>query len=196
MEETRTTLLLRVRDPDDAESWREFVGLYEPLLLSYVRSRGVREHDARDIVQDVFARLVRVMPEFELDRSRGRFRTWLWRITQNAIVDAMRRRRRVTAAEEEARQMASAAAAADEPEAEWIAAHRQRVLDFALARVREKSNERTWECFELHVLQGRASKEVAAELGLTANSVYVNASRVLSRVRRQCEDYMENLADE
>jgi len=198
MVETRTTLLLRVRDPADSESWREFVLLYEPLLLNYVRRRGLAEHDARDVVQDIFATLVRVLPGFELDHQRGRFRTWLWRVTHNAVVDWSRRRGRRAAAEEEARKEAPVAVGPDDSdlEAEWLTAHRRRILEFAIEQVRSRSNERSWACFELHLLQGRPSAEVAEELGITANSVYVNASRVLARVRQQCAEYTEDLAEE
>lgn len=198
MVETRTTLLLRVRDPADSESWREFVLLYEPLLLNYVRRRGLAEHDARDVVQDIFATLVRVLPGFELDHQRGRFRTWLWRVTHNAVVDWSRRRGRRAAAEEEARKEAEVAVGPDDAdlEAEWLTAHRRRILEFAIQQVRSRSNERSWACFERHLLQGRSSAEVAEELGITANSVYVNASRVLARVRQQCAEYTEDLAEE
>ncbi|MBM4091287.1 MAG: sigma-70 family RNA polymerase sigma factor, partial [Planctomycetes bacterium] len=102
MTPTRSTLLFRVSDPNDSQAWREFVQLYEPLLMSYVRSRGVSEHDARDVVQEVFATLVRKLPGFQLDRTRGRFRTWLWRITQNAVTDWARKRGRRAAAERKA----------------------------------------------------------------------------------------------
>ena len=198
MVETRTTLLLRVRDPADSESWREFVFLYEPLLLAYVRRRGLLEHDAQDVVQEVFATLVRALPDFQLDRQRGRFRTWLWRVAHNAMVDWARRRGRRAAAEQEARKEAEVAVGpeTDALEAEWLAAHRRRVLEVVLQRVRSQSQEKSWNCFELHILQGRPSAEVARELGITANSVYVNASRVLARVREQCADYDEDLAED
>jgi RNA polymerase sigma-70 factor, ECF subfamily len=80
MDQTRSTLILRVRDPADTKAWGEFVALYEPLLSAYVRQRGLDGEDTRDVVQDVFAKLVKSLPEFELARDRGRFRTWLWRI--------------------------------------------------------------------------------------------------------------------
>jgi len=55
---------------------------------------------------------------------------------------------------------------------------------------------KTWACFEQHLVQGRASDRIAAELGLTAVAVRVNASRVLARVKEQCQEYMEELGDE
>jgi Sigma-70 region 2 len=72
MDQTRSTLLTRVRDPADAEAWGELVVLYEPLLKSYLRHRGLGAEDQRDVVQEVFARLVKSLPNFELDRRRGR----------------------------------------------------------------------------------------------------------------------------
>ena len=94
MTETRTSLLRRVRNPSDAASWAEFVALYEPLLLSYVRKRGLNDHDVRDVVQIIFITLLRKLPSFELDKSRGRFRTWLWKVSHNAVVDHARSNKR------------------------------------------------------------------------------------------------------
>ncbi len=196
MMETRTSLLLRVRDPANSQGWGEFVELYEPLLLAYARKRGLAEHDARDVVQDIFASLIRALPGFELDRQRGRFRTWLWHVTRNAVADWGRRRGRLAAAEREAGQQAADGAddPGEEEEAEWLADHRRRVLHFVLERLQAKTKETTWQCFQLHILEGRPGAEVATELGLSANSVYVNASRVLGRVRQQCADYAEDLS--
>src|SRR5262249_15167309 len=192
MSDPRSSLLRRVRDAKDSASWREFVALYEPLLLSYVRSRGLNDHDARDVVQEILAGLVKAMPNFELDRGRGRFRTWLWQVTHNALADAARKKQRRQAAEDGWRQRSSA----DEPDRQWLTSYRQRVLEFALEQVRGRTQPATWACFERHVLQGHASKEVAKALGVSANVVYVNASRVLGRVREQCAEYLEERADE
>lgn len=38
---TRPSLLLRLRDVDDAESWSEFVRLYTPLVFSHCRRHGL-----------------------------------------------------------------------------------------------------------------------------------------------------------
>lgn len=196
MTETRSSLLRRLRDPSDGDSWREFVTLYEPLLLSYVRSRGLTDEDARDVVQDILTDLLRALPRFELDRGRGRFRTWLWQITRNALADRARRLRRRGEAEAEwRRRLDPELQDSVGPEREWLTAYRQRVLEFALVRVRAQTQPRTWSCFEEHLLRHRSSNDVAAELSLTANSVYVNASRVLARVREQCADYLEELGD-
>ena len=201
MMETRSSLLSRVRNPADTAGWREFVTLYEPLLLAYVRKKGLTEPDASDVVQEVLARLVKVLPDFELQRERGRFRTWLWKVTSSALVDWGRRKRRwghfepLGAWDPVDDREAWDPVDDGESETDWLTLHHRRVLEFAKAQVRARSHPRTWACFEQHVLRGRPSAEVAAELGLKANAVAVNASRVLARLRDYCQTYLEELAD-
>lgn len=191
---TRSTLLERVRDPEDTASWREFVELYEPLLKKFLRSRGVPACDAADIVQDVFTVLFRTLEDFTLDRSRGRFRSWLWTVSRNAMVDHVKRKARRKEAEEEwCRRLADLQSDADSI-AEFETAHRQRVIDFVLQRVKASAQPATWACFEQHIQRGQPAAAVAQELGITTNSVYVNASRVLERLRRQCLEFDEELS--
>jgi RNA polymerase sigma-70 factor (ECF subfamily) len=194
MTETRSSLLYRVRNPADAESWREFDSLYRPLLLGYAQSRGLAETDAHDVVQDVFIRLLKALPTFELDRRRGRFRTWLWQVTMSALIDWQRKAGQQPPP---VGTLPDAPAPADrEPEAAWCQAHKQRVLEYVLEQVRAESQPKTWACFEQRVLRGRTAADVAAELGLTANAVKVNASRVLARVRERCAEFEEDLTDD
>jgi RNA polymerase sigma-70 factor (ECF subfamily) len=194
---TRMSLLLRVRDPDDHQSWGEFTRLYQPLLVAYVRKQGLREHDADDVVQEILISLVRALPRFELDHAKGRFRTFLWQVTNNAVIDWLRKQRRKTDKEcpFDEQMAALQKAAAQEPDEAWVLEARRRVLAVALAHVREQTQEKTWTCFEEHLLKHRPAEEVARELGMTANAVYVNACRVLAKVRDKCADYQEELAD-
>src|SRR5688572_18449843 len=56
--DTRPSLLKRVRDPRDAEAWRQFEGRYGELVLAYCRARGLQPCDAEDVRQLVMAKLV------------------------------------------------------------------------------------------------------------------------------------------
>ncbi len=194
MDETRSSLLQRLRNPADRESWTEFAAIYEPVLHAYIGKKGLQESDARDVVQEVLVKLHRVLPDFTLDRERGRFRTWLWQVTSNAIADWARARKRHAREEDAWRDRLADQATGPEP-VDWSVSYRKRVLEVVLEKVQGQTQPRTWSCFEQHVLRARPSADVAAELELTANAVKVNASRVLTRVREQCAEYMEDLAD-
>ena len=83
--DTRKTLILRVRNPDDADGWRDFYGLYEPLIKRFFQSRGLQEADADDIVQNVLQRVAKAAPDFEYDPAKVKFRSWLFTIARNEL---------------------------------------------------------------------------------------------------------------
>ena len=193
MLETRVSLIHRVRDPADSAAWTEFFAVYQPLVLAYIRKRGVNLHDAADVAQEVFARLVPALGEFEFDAQRGRFRTWLWRVTHNALADWGRRR--ATRARAEQGWAAEHESVDDGPASrEWDELYRRRILEVAIERVRALAQPATWACFEGRILAGRPAAEIAAELGVSVNAVYVNASRLLSQVREECAGLEEPLS--
>jgi RNA polymerase sigma-70 factor (ECF subfamily) len=192
--ETSSTLLKKVRDTGDPESWREFVTIYKPLIVSYSRRRGLSEAEAEDATQDVFVRILKALPTFELDHGRGRFRTWLWQVTSNAIVDRARQEGRRVRAEKVWGEGHDGSEPRDQ--GEWLRLFHRRVLECALRRVRSETRSLTWTCFEEHVLKRRPATEVAAGLAVTVNTVYLNASRVLARLRERCAESMGELGDD
>jgi RNA polymerase sigma-70 factor (ECF subfamily) len=178
-------LLERVRDRTDAAAWAEFVDEYEPVLRAFARRNGVAAADVPDVVQDIFVRLVPALARFEFDPSRGRFRTWLWRVTCNAAANW--RRKRASRSRAEAAWCTHRSADAAETRETGEPVRRRQVLDQVLAEVRETTAPATWACFEGRVLRDRPAADLATELGVSPNAVYVNACRVRARVREQCD---------
>jgi RNA polymerase sigma-70 factor (ECF subfamily) len=195
MIETRVSLLERVRDPSNAAAWSEFVTTYEPLLTAYVRKRGVPPEDAADIVQMVLTRLITALAKFHLDHERGRFRSWLWQITHSTLTDWHRRHAVRARAEQEWGEQQEQFASA-QPDEDWDRLYRQRVLEVVLKSVSETAQPASWACFKGRVLEDRPAADIAAELGISVNAVYINASRLLARVREACAEYAESLREE
>src|SRR5688572_13979665 len=98
MDATRSSLLLRLRDPEDSLSWREFYSVYEPFLRNIARKLGLRDADLDDVVSEVLMTCVKTLPTFEKDGKRGFFRSWLKTVTRNRIHDLWRSRQRQGAA--------------------------------------------------------------------------------------------------
>jgi RNA polymerase sigma-70 factor (ECF subfamily) len=200
METTRLTLLQRVRDLANQGAWKEFVALYRPLLLRYLRAR-VRAHhldeaDLADILQNIFIKLSREMPRFSLDPERGRFRSYLWRVAMSVFLDHVRQQRHSSGAQEgpgPAEQLL-----AESPDEEWGELYRANLLTSILARLRDEIAPKApqkWRSFEEYAWKGRPAKEVAAELGISTALVYQNASRVLALARSRClAEYGEDLS--
>lgn len=183
---TSTTLLERVvqRDP---EAWQRLVALYGPLIFHWARRQGMSEHDAADILQDVFAAVARSIQRFE-HRSPGSFRSWLWSITRNQIASWFRDRADEapaaggTVAWQDLANVAESLS--DDPDeftdrSELTALH-QRGLEI----VRSEFEDRTWQIFWRVAVDEVPTADVAEEFGITANSVRQNKSRVLRRLRQ------------
>jgi RNA polymerase sigma-70 factor (ECF subfamily) len=187
---TRVSLLMRVCNLRDGRSWGEFHAIYRPLIFGYLRGLNIKEHAAHDLTQEVFWRLMKFLPRFTLNRQKARFRTYLWKLTYNTLVDQARRKKVRDRAEEEWVRRFSEA---DEAESRKLAGpflrrHRERILEVTLPRVRAEVSATAWACFEGRLIQRRPAAEIAAELGITANCVFVHASRVLKEVRRRCAE--------
>ena len=195
---TNVSLIARVRDRSDVESWREFYEFYAPLLMRYLRRLGLNENAANDVAQDVFVRLLQILPTFKFDTNRGRFRTYLWKLTYTALVDRARREKAGRKAENEwiKRFQSDDEAESRKVQEELDTINRQQILERALARVRSETSSTAWACFEERLLRDRPGSAIAAELGISVKAVFVYASRVLKEVRKQCAALGEELGNE
>lgn len=184
MRNTRRTLLERVRDPRDAEAWRDFFHLYAPLLESYAMAHGLSAGDAEDLRDQCLAVLVRRMPSFEYERSKGGFKRWLQKIAHDKIVDHLRRPR---ARRAETSELELASDRNPTPDEVWEAGWQREHLRYCLDLARAKEPERSFRAFELLALDELTVTEVCERMGMNENQVYKAKSRVLKRVRETLE---------
>ncbi len=126
---TPPTLLERLREPANEGAWRRLVDLYAPLLFSWARRYGVAEHDAADLVQDVFVILLQTLSSFQYDRHRGQFRNWLRTLMLNKLRD---RKRREAREEKSLAQLEPKAAGPDAATQFWEAEYQQELTGRAL----------------------------------------------------------------
>jgi RNA polymerase sigma-70 factor (ECF subfamily) len=183
------TLLGRARE-GDAAAWERLSTLYAPLVFYWCRSRGLRDADAADLVQDVFQAVATHLGPFRKQQASDTFRGWLRTITENKIRDHFRRTGHEaeavggTEAQHRLAQvpapsgLGSAASAAD-----WDRRFYRRALD----AVRPQFEERTWQAFWRTAVEGRSPVDVAAELAMSAGAVRVAKCRVLKRLREVLE---------
>jgi RNA polymerase sigma-70 factor (ECF subfamily) len=177
---TPLSLLQRLRQPHDRAAWDWFVRLYTPLLYYWARRMGLQESDAADLVQEVFALLLRKLPEFRYEQGRS-FRGWLHTVLVNKYRELRRRYD----------PLAEGAPLDDLPEVAGNlpgeADYRHEVINRAVTLLRRDFQPATWEAFWQTAALGRPGSEVAAELGLSANAVRIARCRVLHRLRQQLE---------
>jgi RNA polymerase sigma-70 factor, ECF subfamily len=193
--DTRVSVILGACQ-GDPERWREFDAIYRPMLLAFLRRQGLPDFDANDVVQDIFLKLLEKIQTY--DREKYRFRSWLFAVAHNTLVDKARRRASYSKAVAGwvANVLRPTASDSRKMADEWVKLHRTKILSHSLETVRARTSPHVWDCFEQRLLRNRPGAEIAAELKLELNVVYVNAHRVLERVRAVCLEFDEDLTDD
>jgi RNA polymerase sigma-70 factor (ECF subfamily) len=186
---TRVSLLLRLRDPKDAEAWRQFVQVYASVVYGFARKRGLQDADAADLMQDVFRSVAAAAGRLQYDRNRGTFRGWLYTVTRNKLYNFLtgRRRRERASGDSDARELLEAHPSPPDGADDWDQEYERRVFAWAVERVRGEFSEPTWQAFWQTAVDHVGAKEAGARLGMSPGAVYVAKSRVLARLREEIQ---------
>lgn len=188
MSVTSATLLERLRDPRDTDAWGRLVALYAPLIRVWAERLNVRGADADDLVQEVMAVVVRRFPDFVHPERPGAFRGWLRAIAANCA-RTMWKARKMNPTAPGGSDFGSYLARLEDPADNfaraWEREHDLHVTRKLLERIKSDFEPRTWELFGRFVLDGLSADEVASEVGVSANAVYIAKSRVLARLREE-----------
>ena len=67
---TRGSLIARLKNWDDADSWQDFSRTYERLILGVARKSGLRDEECQDVLQEVLLSVARKVGEFESNPDR------------------------------------------------------------------------------------------------------------------------------
>jgi RNA polymerase sigma-70 factor (ECF subfamily) len=190
--QTRPSLLLRLRDPQDAQAWGVFVGVYGPLVYGHARRRGLQHQDAEDVAQKAFARVTQAIRTFDYQPDLGRFRDWLGTVVRNEIHRFLKRESSVPQVMGSSGADLQSELIAPVADTDWTSEFNARVLQVALDRSRPRFEAATWQAFERVWLQDVPAAKVADEMGKPIDWVYVAKSRVL----KQLWDEVQELADD
>jgi RNA polymerase sigma factor (sigma-70 family) len=194
---TRHSLLSRLRNLEDTDSWHTFFETYWRLIYNVARKSGLSDDQAQDVVQDTVIAVARKMPEFRYDPAKGSFKQWLLLICRRRIHDQLRkiyssRRLAQHGPEDMATETENAPASMPTPDAqidgEWEEEWRENVFQIALARVRQTANPKHYQVFDCCVLQNMSASEAASMLGVSAAQVYLAKHRISAAVKRAARE--------
>ena len=194
---TRASLLGRLRDLGDSDSWRLFFETYWRLIFNVARKSGLTDDAAQDVVQETVIAVARKMPEFRYDPAKGSFKQWLLLITRRRIHDHLRRLyRSLPVTDERVEELARASrdlpalmAAPDvQIDDAWEMEWQENLLQTALARIRRRVNPKSYQVFDYCVLQELPAGHVAKLLGLNAAQIYLAKHRVSAAVKRAVKE--------
>lgn len=189
---TRPSLLIRLRDPQDQESWRAFLDLYAPLIYGFARKSGLQDADAADLTQIVLQAVSTSIGRLDYDSGKGTFRGWLFGVARNQLGKWRRSQRQPQGAGDTENLNQLAAQPAPENEVDWWETeYKRQCFLVAAQRVRPQVNEVSWHAFWQTAVEGRSASDVADELKLKLGALYTAKSRVLALIKKEIQTLIE-----
>jgi RNA polymerase sigma factor (sigma-70 family) len=196
---TRQTLLKRLRDLDDSESWHEFFEIYWRLIYTVALKGGLSEDEAQDVVQETVISLSRHIEQFEYDPKRGSFKNWLLKMTRWRILDRLRKRANerkhlvrpsLQAPGGEGTLRTSTVDRIPDPQGDcislvWDAEWHKSLLEAAMERVKNRVESRHFQVFYFYVIKQQSVQNVCRMFGLNVAQVYVIKHRIAAQVKKQ-----------
>ena len=190
---TRYSLLSRLQNWDDQESWKSFFDTYWRLIYSIALKSGLTEAEAQDVVQETIICVAKDINKFKRDRKLGSFKGWLRNLTRWRIADQLRKRKPNALGEDAASNGGTSMVdLADIPDPAnaglddlWEAEWQSNLMEAALERVRRRVKEEHYQMFDLNVVRQWPANKVARVLEVNIAQVYLAKHRILALLKRE-----------
>ena len=165
-------------------------------LRNFIRRRVPDPGDAEDILQDVFYELVEA---YRLMKPIERVGAWLFRLARNRITDRFRKKRPVLASDlaglDEDGEMLSLEELLPSPDAGPDAAYARSLLLEELEDAIEELPGEQREVFIAHEFEGRSFKELAAESGVSVNTLLSRKRYAVLYLRERLREIYDDLME-
>ena len=192
---TRESLLSRLKNRSDDESWMTFYQTYWRLIYNTAIRAGLNDAEAKDVVQETVVSVVKAMPDFQYDQKKGKFKGWLMRITQRRIADEWRKRDKalsnagsnwpVNEDGQEFDELNSIPDANDKLTQIWDAEWDRNLWLTALERVKQKVDLKQYQIFDLFVFKNLRVAEIAKTMNVNRAYVYLIKHRIQKLLKKE-----------
>jgi RNA polymerase sigma-70 factor (ECF subfamily) len=193
---TRGSLLNRLKDVEDDESWRKFFNTYWKLIYGVALKSGLTEAEAQDVVQETIIAVARNIPAFKYDPKVCSFKSWLLQVTRSRISNQFRKEKRHRAAQQPTPDATRGTALLErlpDParsglDALWDEEWKKNLMDTAIDRVKRRVDIEQFQIFDFYVLKKWPARKVAATLGVHIGQVYLARHRVTKLVKQEIKN--------
>jgi RNA polymerase sigma factor (sigma-70 family) len=187
---TRYSLLSRMQDREDQDSWKDFFDTYWRLIYSVAIKSGLTDAEAQDVVQETVISVAKDIQKFKRDPTLGTFKGWLRNLTRWRIADQLRKRTRSVLA---GNNISTPSANPDETagpvnadlEAIWEKDWQANLLEAAMERIKPRVKEEHYQMFDLNVIRQWPAGKVAQTLGVNIGRVYLAKYRVMALIKKE-----------
>jgi len=175
---TRGSHLEKLRLQDGA-AWDEFYKKYRAMICGIGAKRRLSPDECEDLMQEVAMICSQKLQNFVYDPSKSRFRTFLYKITENVSFNLNRKNRNkhnVPLREDYS--------TVPELDLRFMQEYEQFLLDRSLQILKDSISSESYQAFEMLFVRNLPVREVVAGTGMTASALYTMKHRCLKRLRR------------
>lgn len=185
---TSYTLLERLRDKYDSDSWEDFTHHYQSYIYNVIRRMNIGHAFTEDFSQIILLKLWEKLPETKIDPEKGTFRSWLTRVIKNEILNYLNKekRRQDKLTEKYEEQLKPYLDGSCNSEIEKLANEEwaSYISRKAWENIEGQYNEVTKQCFKLSS-EGVSVDKVAAQLDISEAVVYVYKARIKNKLKQE-----------
>jgi RNA polymerase sigma-70 factor (ECF subfamily) len=189
---TRRSLVSRLRNPDDNDSWRQFFNAYWKLIYCFAIKCGCTDAEAEEVVQETVISVSRKMPDYKYDPKICTFKGWLMHVTNWRVIDQLRKRdhRLVKLSRSTGTGKDSGLANIPDPlgpevETLWRQEWEKNIIDVAMERVKRKANPQHYQIFYLYTVKSYSAERIAEMLSISRTQIYLAKHRIGALVKKE-----------
>jgi len=200
---TRESLLGRLKNWKDNESWREFFSIYRKLIFSMAAKSGLSTQESEEVVQETVISVAKTIPDFEYDPGRCSFKSWLRHLAQKRIADHFRKRSRErTVGFSNSDETGKTRAIDRVPDANaarldavWEEEWQKELLNASIVRVKKQVSAEQYQMFDFYVLKKMPVGKVAEALGTNVARIYLAKHRITKLLKKDIAQLEEKIAN-
>lgn len=195
LRKTRVTLVHKLHDLEDDQSWTRFYDDYAGLIFSCARKMGLSESESDEALQTTMIKIARHIPSFVYDPQKGSFKAWLMRIAKNVIIDGFRLRKAYMVSENELEALQGddsrmtayleRVSGGNNMEDVWKKEWQKHVHDAAVDRVKQRVDPKHFQIYECLTVQEWTYEDAAQFFGKKANHVGVIKTRISEEIQEE-----------
>ena len=174
---TRATLLIRLRNKHDDESWEEFTNYYSSYVFAVLKGMGVEFSELEDMSQSILLKLWKSLPDFEYKPEKGSFRSWLCTVIRRSVYNYFRDKKKTSEIISEESVKADVEKIAEK---EWMI----HIATLAWDSIADEFSESVKETY-IRLSNGELAEEIAKDLNISRGTVYVYKERVQKALRKE-----------
>jgi RNA polymerase sigma-70 factor (ECF subfamily) len=189
---TRASLLKRLKNLEDNQSWQEFFDTYSGFIHHIAMKSGLTDAEAKDVVQETFIAVAKNIGAFEYD-PRGSFKAWLLKGTHWRIAEQFRRRLPVSQGSSEGMKDTRRTrtferfptSTAHGWDAKWEVDWRNYIQNAAIQRIRRTVNPKHYQIFDTYVIKCWPVEKVMKTLRVSEAQVYKAKERIVKSLQAE-----------